>query len=125
AGALSRAAAHGHAPRGRADNAIRHAVAAGEPALAADLVEQHSDTAYFTGENAPLQRWLSSLPAEGARPRPRLNLARAFLALTAGDVDAAEQAITALEAEPAGADDSSRPSVGAAASFRRSTHAAC
>src|SRR5262249_8149987 len=46
-----------------------------------------------------------------------LNLARAFLALTAGDVDAAEQAITALEAEPAGADDSFRPSVGAAASF--------
>src|SRR5215475_6136184 len=115
--ALHRAAAAWHAQRGLADDAIRHAVAAGEPALAADLVEQHFDTAYFTGENATLQRWLSSLPAEGARPRPRLNLARAFLALTAGDVDAAEQAITALEAEPAGADDSFRPSVGAAASF--------
>src|SRR5215471_7642116 len=115
--ALHRAAAAWHAQRGLGDDAIRHAVAAGEPALAADLVERHFDAVYFTGENATLQRWLSSLPAEAARSRPRLSLARAFLALTAGDVDAAEQAITALEADPVGADDSFRPSVGAGASF--------
>jgi len=64
-----------------------------------------------------LQRWLSSLPDQAAGSRPRLSLTRAFLALTAGDVDAAEQAITALEADPSGADDSFRPSVGAGASF--------
>src|SRR5215471_9921191 len=115
--ALHRAAAAWHAQRGLGDDAIRHAVAAGEPALAADLVERHFDAVYFTGENATLQRWLSSLPGQAAGSRPRLSLARAFLALTAGDVDAAEQAITVLEADPAGAGDSFQPSVGAGASF--------
>src|SRR5215475_13132655 len=115
--ALHRAAAAWHAQRGLADDAIRHAIAAGEPALAADLVEQHLDAVYFTGENATLQRWLSSLPGQPAGSRPRLSLARAFLALAAGDVGAAEQAITTLEADPPGANDSFRPSVGAAASL--------
>src|SRR5262249_38744842 len=115
--ALPRAAAAWHAQRGLGDDAIRHAVAAGEPALAADLVEQHFDAVYFTGEKATLQRWLSSLPGQAAGPRPRLSLARAFLALAAGDVGAAEQAITTVGADPDGADDSFRPSVGAGASF--------
>jgi LuxR family transcriptional regulator, maltose regulon positive regulatory protein len=115
--ALHRAAATWHARHGLADDAVRHAVAAGEYEQAAEMVERHFDAVYFTGEKATLHRWLSSLPAEAARPRPRLSLARAFLALPAGDVDAAGQAITALEADPAGADDSFRPSVGAGASF--------
>src|SRR5262249_11826999 len=115
--ALHRAAAAWHAQRGLADDAIRHAVAAGEPALAADLVERHFDAVYFTGENATVQRWLSSLPGQLAGSRPRLSLARVFLALAAGDVDAAEQAITALGADPARADDSFRLSVGAGASL--------
>src|SRR5215510_13349005 len=115
--ALHRAAAAWHAERGLADDAIRHAVAAGEPALAADLVERHFDAVYFTGENATLQRWLSSLPGQAAGPRPRLILARAFLALAAGDVGTAEQAITGLGADLSGADDPFWPSVGAAASL--------
>src|SRR5262249_26657355 len=115
--ALHQAAAAWHAKRGLADAAVQHAIAANEPEEAAELVEQHFDAVYFTGENATLQRWLSSLPGQAAGWRPRLSLARAFLALTAGDVDAAEQAITALEADPAGADDSFQPSVGAGASF--------
>jgi LuxR family maltose regulon positive regulatory protein len=114
---LHKAAATWHAERGLADDAVRHAIAANEPERAAELVERHFDAVYFTGENATLQRWLSNLPNQAAGSRPRLSLARAFLALTAGDVDAAEQAITALEADPAGADDSFQPSVGAGASF--------
>src|SRR5262249_33485168 len=115
--ALHRAAAAWHAERGLADDAIRHAGAAGEPALAAGLVEQHFDALYFTGERATLQRWLSGLPDQAAGSRPRLSLARAVLALAAGDADTAGRAITALGADPAGADDSFRPSVGAGASF--------
>src|SRR5215472_13546031 len=76
--ALHRAAAAWHAQRGLADDAIRHAVAAGDYEQAADLVERHFDTVYFTGENATLQRWLSSLPGQAAGSRPRLSLARAF-----------------------------------------------
>jgi LuxR family maltose regulon positive regulatory protein len=84
---------------------------------AAGLVERHFDAVYFTGENATVQRWLSALPADLAPSRPRIGLARAFLALTAGDLDAAEQAVAALTADKAEADDSFRPSVGAGASF--------
>ena len=87
---LHRAAAAWHAERGLADDAVRHAVAAGDHEQAAVLIEQHFDAAYFTGENATVQRWLSGLPTGAARSRPRLALARAFLALTAGDVAAAE-----------------------------------
>jgi LuxR family maltose regulon positive regulatory protein len=115
--ALHRAAATWHARRGLADDAVRHAVAAGEYEQAAEMAEQYFDAVYFTGERATLQRWLSSVPAEAARSRPRLSLARAFLALPAGDADTAGQAITALEADLPGADDSFRPSVGAGASF--------
>jgi LuxR family maltose regulon positive regulatory protein len=115
--ALHRAAATWHAGRGLADDAVRHAVAAGEYEQAADMAEQHFDAVYFTGEKATLQRWLSSLSAETAGSRPRLSLARAFLALPAGDVDTAGQAITALDAVPAGADDSFQPSVGPGASL--------
>src|SRR5262249_33532159 len=115
--ALHRAAAAWHAQRGLADDAIRHAVAAGEPALAAGLVERHFDALYFTGERATLQRWLSGLPDQAAGSRPRLSLARAVLALAAGDADTAGRGTPGRGAAPAGADDSSRPSVGAGASF--------
>jgi hypothetical protein len=76
-----------------------------------------TSTQYFSPANATLQRWLTSLPGQPGGSRPRLSLARAFLALAAGDMDAAEQAITTLGADLAGADDSFRPSVGAAASL--------
>jgi LuxR family maltose regulon positive regulatory protein len=115
--ALHRAAAAWHAEHGLADDAVRHALAAGELTQAADLAERHFDAVYFTGESATLQRWLSALPGGLTRSRPRIALARAFLALTAGDIDTAGPAVTALPADPAGADDSFRPSVGAAGSF--------
>ena len=69
--ALHRAAATWHAEHGLADDAIRHALAAGELNQAADLVERHFDAVYFTGENATVQRWLSALPADLAPSRPR------------------------------------------------------
>jgi len=59
--ALHRAAAAWYAERGLADDAVRHALAAGEPAQAAELVERHFDAVYFTGENATVRRWLSAL----------------------------------------------------------------
>jgi LuxR family transcriptional regulator, maltose regulon positive regulatory protein len=115
--ALHRAAAAWHAERGLADDAIRHAVTGGEHQRAAELMEQHFDAVYFTGENATLQRWLSALPADLVRSRPRLALARAFMALTGGDLPAAQQAVTAIGQDPEQAGDSFRPSAGAGASF--------
>ena len=53
---------------GLADDAIRHAVAAGEATWAARLIEQHFDEVFFLrGEAATVHRWLSALPGERLR----------------------------------------------------------
>ena len=60
---LHRNAAGWYAERGLADDAVRHAVAAGEMTWAARLIEQHFDAAfYLRGEGATVQRWMSALP---------------------------------------------------------------
>jgi LuxR family maltose regulon positive regulatory protein len=115
--ALHRAAAAWHAERGLADDAIRHAVAGGQPERAAELIEVHFDAVYFTGENVTLRQWLAGIPDTIALSRPRLALARAFMALTAGDMAAAQTSIAALGGNAEAAGDSFEPSVGAAASF--------
>lgn len=70
-----------HEERGLADDAIRHALAAGDPAWAARLIERYFDAVFLTGERATVQRWLAALPAEfGAdrsAVRQRLGLPRA------------------------------------------------
>ncbi len=72
---------------GLADEAIRHAVAAGEMTWAARLIEQHFDTVFYThGEGSTVRRWLAMLPAGLTGSRPRLLLAQARLeGLDAGD----------------------------------------
>lgn len=115
--ALHRAAAAWSAEHGLIDEAVRHASAAGEHRLGAELIERHFDAAYFTGENATLQRWLSTLPREVARSRPRLALARAFITLTGGDLAAAEAAIAEIRLDREEAGESFQPSVGADESF--------
>ena len=68
---------HGHAAawyqqRGLPDDAVRHALAAGEPEWAARLVEEHFDSVFnLRGEQATIQSWLPALPAgRGAVPSP-------------------------------------------------------
>jgi LuxR family maltose regulon positive regulatory protein len=121
--ALHRAAAGWHEAHGLADDAVRHAVAAGDMSWAARLIEQYFDAVYLTGESATLQRWLAQLPAELVRSRPRLGLALTFMALVSADVqavaaplDAAERA-SAAPADPADSADPFAPSVGRAASL--------
>ncbi len=79
--ALHRNAAAWYEEHGLADDAIRHALAAGDTAWAARLIEQHFDAVfYLRSEGATMQRWLAALPAELVRSRPRLLLAQALLA---------------------------------------------
>jgi LuxR family maltose regulon positive regulatory protein len=93
---LHRNAAAWYAERGLADDAIRHAVAAGEMSLAARLIEQHFDAVHsLRGEAATVQRWLTPLPADLVRSRPRLLLAQAVPAATGGRLEAAEQLVEA------------------------------
>src|SRR6516164_3362803 len=73
---LHRAAAAWHEEHGLADDAIRHATAAGETGWAARLVERHVETLLRRSEAATLDRWLSALPAASVSARPRLCLAQ-------------------------------------------------
>ena len=125
--ALHRNAARWHEEHGLADDAVRHAVAAGEVTWAASLIERHFDALfYLRGEGATVQRWVSMLPEDLIRSRPRLLVAQAAMADSTGrvqDVDgllaAAERAsATAAEhASAAATDEPFEPSAGRAASL--------
>ena len=88
--ALHRAAAAWCEEHDLADDAVRHALAAGEAAWAARLVERHVETLLGRSEGVTLRRWLSALPAESVRDRPRLCLAQAYGAAQGFQVEALE-----------------------------------
>jgi LuxR family maltose regulon positive regulatory protein len=91
---------------GLADDAVRHAVAAGEAVWAARLIERHFDELfYLRGEGATAERWLAALPAGLAGSRPRLLLAQALLALASGRVEEAGAPLDAAERAYSGALD--------------------
>jgi len=104
---------------GLADDAIRHAAAAGEMTWAARLIEQHSDAVlYLRGEGATIRRWISELPDELVQSRPRLLLAQSFLASHSGQLEAVEPLLDAAERAASGwADEPFEPSVGRARSL--------
>ena len=116
---LHRNAATWYAERGLADDAIRHAVAAGEMTWAARLIEQHFDAVHsLRGEAATVQRWLTPLPADLVRSRPRLLLAQAVPAATGGRLEAAEQLVDAAELAYAGTgEEPFEPTIGPAGSL--------
>ena len=115
---LHRNAAAWYAGHELADDAIGHAVAAGEMLWAARIIEQHFDLVYnIRGEAATIHRWLSALPADLVRSRPRLLLAQALMAATSGRIEVVEPLLDAVERAPPGwADEPFEPDGGAAAS---------
>jgi LuxR family maltose regulon positive regulatory protein len=114
---LHRAAAAWHEEHGLADDAIRHATAAGETGWAARLVERHVEMLLRRSQGATLDRWLSALPAESIRARARLCLAQAVAAVVAGRPEAAEPLLASAErAFAASGDEPHEPSVGRALS---------
>lgn len=111
-------AARWHEEHGLADDAIRHALAAGLVDQTARLIERHFDAAYMTGERATIQRWLSAVPVSVALARPRLRLAQTLAALVYGDVERAAALLDGFdESAYAAADPGFLPSAGVAASL--------
>jgi LuxR family transcriptional regulator, maltose regulon positive regulatory protein len=105
--ALHQAAAAWCEEHDLADDAVRHALAAGDTARAARLVERNVETLLGRSEGVTLGRWLSALPAESVRNRPRLCLAQAYGAAQGFQVetletllDDAERALAASGDEP-------------------------
>jgi LuxR family maltose regulon positive regulatory protein len=115
---LQGAAANWHEAHGLIDDAIRHAVAAGELSRAARLIERNADGFLLRGEGVTVHRWLALLPANVLGTRPRLLLAQAYLALLGGQPDAVEGSLDAAEgAFNNGADEPFEPSVGTGVSL--------
>src|SRR5215467_9889476 len=112
---LHRAAAAWHEKHGFADDAVRHAMAAGETGWAARLVERHVEALLGRSEGATLDRWLSTLPAAAVRARPRLCLAQAVAAIVGGRLETVEPLLASAErAFAAAGDEPHEPSVGRA-----------
>jgi LuxR family maltose regulon positive regulatory protein len=88
--ALHRAAGAWCAGHDLPDDAVRHALAAGDPAWAARLVERHVEDLLGRSEGETLRRWLSALPAPAVRDRPRLCLAQAYGAAMGFQLEALE-----------------------------------
>jgi len=95
--ALHRAAAAWSQEHNLADDAVQHALAAGDPAWAARLVERHVETLLGRSEGVTLRRWLSALPAQSVRDRPRLCLAQAYSAAQGFQVEALEALLNDAE----------------------------
>jgi LuxR family maltose regulon positive regulatory protein len=104
---LHRAAAAWSDDHDLGDDAVRHALAAGDAAWAAQLVERYVDTLLRRSEGVTLRRWLSTLPVEVQRARPRLCLAQGFNAVVSGQVEAIEPLLD--DAERAFAATGSQP----------------
>jgi LuxR family transcriptional regulator, maltose regulon positive regulatory protein len=88
--ALHRAAAVWCEEHDLADDAVRHALGAGDTEWAAWLVERHVETLLGRSERVTLHRWLSALPAQAVRDRPRLCLAQAYGAAQGFQLEALE-----------------------------------
>jgi LuxR family maltose regulon positive regulatory protein len=114
---LHRRAAAWHEEHGSADEAVRHALGAGEPDWAARLVERHVEGLLQRSEGATVRRWLSALPAASVRSRPRLCLAQAVTAVVGGRLEAIEPLLADAErAFAATGDEPHQPSTARAMS---------
>ena len=114
---LHRAAAAWSDEHALGDDAVRHAQAAGDTAWAARLVERYVDALLGRSEGATLHRWLSALPAESVRARPRLCLAQAISAVVGRQVEVVEGLLDDAErAFAVTGDEPYEPSAGRAVS---------
>jgi ATP/maltotriose-dependent transcriptional regulator MalT len=110
---LHRAAAAWCEEHDLADDAVRHALAAGDAAWAARLAERHVEELLGRGEGVTLRRWLSALPAESVRDRPRLCLAQAYGAAMGFQLETLEVLLGDTEqAFAAGGSEPYEPSLG-------------
>jgi LuxR family transcriptional regulator, maltose regulon positive regulatory protein len=100
---LHRNAGLWHEEHGPVDDALSHALAAGDAAWAARLIERHADELLLRSEGATLQRWLAALPPGSIDARPRLLITQTrFAGLEEVEdlLDAAEHALAHTVDEP-------------------------
>ena len=98
-----RRAAVWHLEQGLVSEAVRHYVAAGEVAQAAEAIALRWLVALTTGGHDAVDRWLDALPEQTVRSDARLAVARAMSCISKGQVEAVDGWIEAVaDAKPAG-----------------------
>ena len=95
--ALHARAAEWHEHNGSRDEAVRHALAAGDFERAARLLEHEAGEMLLRGQGASLRAAIEALPAAYVRARPWLSLSAAWALLFAGQVDAVEPRLREVE----------------------------
>jgi LuxR family maltose regulon positive regulatory protein len=97
---LHRRAAHWYAQERLIDPAIKHALAAGDHALAAQWIAQAADEPLRTGDVGTLRDWLAALPDELVRSHPQLAVARCWVMVITGHTGAMQPWLDAAAAAP-------------------------
>ncbi|CAG2154967.1 HTH-type transcriptional regulator MalT [Cupriavidus yeoncheonensis] len=97
--ALHKAAWRWFELRGHLDEAVRHAVQAGEAHAAAEVLEGCAIDLMGQGELVQLAGIMRQLPEEEVRPRIQLRMVTAYLCMYARDLDALQVALASLEAD--------------------------
>src|SRR6266851_1335349 len=97
AAGLHRRACAWHRVHGDVDEAIGHATAAGDFAVACDLIARHWLPLFNLGQAETVARWIDALPRESAAADARVCLARAWTALQPGVVEEMESWLRAAE----------------------------
>jgi LuxR family maltose regulon positive regulatory protein len=119
--ALHRRAAAWHEQEGYVAQAIKHALAGGDRQHAIRIVEQNGMPAFMRGEAATLGAWLRLL-GEAVGERPRLCLCQAWVNTLAGEMDAVEPFLQAIDdhllAAPPGQQTEEEDLLGQAAAIR-------
>ena len=92
-------AAAWHRDNGNVEEAIMHAIAAGQVREASELIARHWQRAWDANPRTAA-RWLDALPPGAVEQYSRLSMARGWAALFMGPLDAVEPAVRAAEVSP-------------------------
>jgi LuxR family maltose regulon positive regulatory protein len=79
------------------DEAVDHALAAGDFERVVYLIEQQADAIWERGEHAKFRHWLEGLPADLVFSKPQLCILHAESLIARGQMDAAEQSLQVAE----------------------------
>jgi LuxR family maltose regulon positive regulatory protein len=117
--ALHRRASEWYERHGSAADAIRHALAAGDVAHAADLVELAAPAIQRNRQEATLLGWLRALPDEVLRGRPVLSNVYAGVLLQCGELDGVDARLRDAERWLEATDGGEHPEAAATAEQSR------
>ena len=118
---LHRRAATWFETEGLIDEAVRHLVAGGDIARSADLIAADWVDEFNGGGVSTVSGLLDLLPEETVLQDPRLSVARAWIALSVGQLDDAAEWIEAVESRTA-ADTADGSAIGAQVVVLRAVH---